>query len=210
MRLWGAAVSSAICAVTRGFQWCILVMPDSYVTPGYNSKFFTPSSFSSALDDCHRATLEMLEAPAEALVSRTYNINAMSFAPHELTKEIQKILPDFKITYKVDPVRQAIGKIIWMSATEMFQPNIAKSRYLCFSHPSRWLANGVGGQRSEAGLGLEARVWPPRVGAGHADSHCHGQPAVIGLLRCLVHLCHNTTQACRPLTCDAKPFWPSL
>lgn len=63
-----------------------------------------------AADDCLRATLEILEAPEEALLSRTYNINAMSFAPHELAKEIQKILPDFKITYKVDRVRQAIGR----------------------------------------------------------------------------------------------------
>lgn len=43
------------------------------------------------------------------LVSRTYNINAMSFTPHDLTKEIQKALPDLKVTYSVDPVRQAIA-----------------------------------------------------------------------------------------------------
>ncbi|XP_075868508.1 L-threonine 3-dehydrogenase, mitochondrial-like [Nelusetta ayraudi] len=61
------------------------------------------------IDDCLRATLEILEAPAKALLSRTYNINAMSFTPYELAKEIQKVLPDFKITYKVDPVRQAIA-----------------------------------------------------------------------------------------------------
>lgn len=62
------------------------------------------------VDDCLRATLEILEAPAEALLSRTYNINAISFAPYELAKEIQKVLPNFKITYKVDRVRQAIGQ----------------------------------------------------------------------------------------------------
>lgn len=65
--------------------------------------------FMRCVDDCLRATLEILEAPAEALLSRTYNINAMSFAPYELAKEIQKVLLDFKITYKVDPIRQAIG-----------------------------------------------------------------------------------------------------
>lgn len=76
---------------------------------------FTHSSSSSSLssrpDDCIRATLELLEAPADALMSRTYNINAMSFTPHGLTQEIQKALPDLKVTYNVDPVRQAIGEI---------------------------------------------------------------------------------------------------
>lgn len=65
---------------------------------------------SSCPDDCLRATLEILEAPADTLVSRTYNINAMSFTPHNLTQEIQKVLPDLKVTYSVDPMRQAIGE----------------------------------------------------------------------------------------------------
>ncbi|XP_051284063.1 L-threonine 3-dehydrogenase, mitochondrial-like isoform X3 [Dicentrarchus labrax] len=61
------------------------------------------------IDDCLRATLEILEAPADTLVRRTYNINAMSFTPHDLIQEIQKVLPDLKVTYNVDPVRQAIA-----------------------------------------------------------------------------------------------------
>lgn len=61
------------------------------------------------IDDCLRATLEMLEAPADSLLNRTYNINAMSFTPHDLAQEIQKVLPDLKVTYNVDPVRQAIA-----------------------------------------------------------------------------------------------------
>lgn len=61
------------------------------------------------IDDCIRATVEFLEAPDDALVSRTYNINAMSFTPQDLTREIQKVLSDFKVTYNVDPVRQAIA-----------------------------------------------------------------------------------------------------
>ncbi|XP_062270673.1 L-threonine 3-dehydrogenase, mitochondrial-like [Scomber scombrus] len=62
------------------------------------------------IDDCLRATLEILEAPADTLASRTYNIHAMSFTPHDLTQEIQKVLPDLKVTYNVDPVRQAIAE----------------------------------------------------------------------------------------------------
>lgn len=65
---------------------------------------------TSCSDDCLRATLELLEAPADTLVSRTYNINAMNFTLHHLIQEIQKVLPDLKVTYNVDPVRQAIGE----------------------------------------------------------------------------------------------------
>lgn len=44
------------------------------------------------------------------------------------------------------------------------------------------LADGIRGQRCEAGLGLEARVRPLRVGAGHADTYYCGQPAGTGQL----------------------------
>lgn len=51
---------------------------------------------------------------AEADVSRLrhhadYNVNAMSFTPRDLTRAIQKRVPDFEIDYKIDPVRQAIA-----------------------------------------------------------------------------------------------------
>ncbi|XP_060247729.1 L-threonine 3-dehydrogenase, mitochondrial [Meriones unguiculatus] len=62
------------------------------------------------ISDCLRATLEVMEAPAECLSMRTYNINAMSFTPDELAQELQKHVPDFQITYCVDPLRQAIAE----------------------------------------------------------------------------------------------------
>ncbi|KAG7328425.1 hypothetical protein KOW79_008369 [Hemibagrus wyckioides] len=61
------------------------------------------------IDDCLRATLEVMEAPAETLSMRTYNINAMSFTPEDLVQEVQKHLPDLHIIYDVDPIRQAIA-----------------------------------------------------------------------------------------------------
>lgn len=60
------------------------------------------------IDDCLRATLEVMEAPADTLTMRTYNINAMSFTPEELAQELQKQMP-LDVSYDVDPVRQAIG-----------------------------------------------------------------------------------------------------
>lgn len=62
------------------------------------------------IDDCLRATLEVMEAPADTLSMRTYNINAMSFTPEELAQELQKQMAELEVTYDVDHVRQAIGK----------------------------------------------------------------------------------------------------
>nr|XP_060511770.1 L-threonine 3-dehydrogenase, mitochondrial-like [Panthera onca] len=61
------------------------------------------------IDDCLRATLEVMEAPAESLSMRTYNVNAMSFTPEDLAQELLKHIPEFQITYNVDSVRQAIA-----------------------------------------------------------------------------------------------------
>ncbi|XP_065691629.1 L-threonine 3-dehydrogenase, mitochondrial [Patagioenas fasciata] len=61
------------------------------------------------IDDCLKATLEVMEAPSETLSMRTYNISAMSFTPEELAQEVQKHVPELQVTYKVDDVRQAIA-----------------------------------------------------------------------------------------------------
>ncbi|XP_068931763.1 L-threonine 3-dehydrogenase, mitochondrial-like [Petaurus breviceps papuanus] len=61
------------------------------------------------IDDCLRATLEIMEASSDSLPMRTYNINAMSFTPEELAQEVVKHLPEFQVTYNVDAVRQAIA-----------------------------------------------------------------------------------------------------
>ncbi|XP_075950432.1 L-threonine 3-dehydrogenase, mitochondrial-like isoform X3 [Anarhichas minor] len=137
------------------------------------------------IDDCLRATLEFLEAPAESLLSRTYNINATSFTPHDLVRELQKTLPVLKITYNVDPVLQAIGDTAGSKDVSTLPPRLLpefKSLPLSPCLFSGRLANGVGGRRGAAGLGLEARVRPLRVGADHADSHQHGEPACTSLL----------------------------
>jgi len=62
------------------------------------------------MPDALRATLELMEAPAEAVSVRTsYNIAGMSFSPEEIAASIQKYLPDFSIQYQSD-YRQAIAE----------------------------------------------------------------------------------------------------
>jgi nucleoside-diphosphate-sugar epimerase len=61
------------------------------------------------MPDAIRATIELMEAPAEKIKIRTsYNLSGMSFSPKEIASEIKKHLPDFSIDYKPD-YRQAIA-----------------------------------------------------------------------------------------------------
>lgn len=55
------------------------------------------------MDDAIRATLELMEAPKEAISIRTsYNIAGTSFAPSALVEEIRKLYPNFEVEYKPD------------------------------------------------------------------------------------------------------------
>jgi len=61
------------------------------------------------MPDAIKATIELMEAPAEKIKIRTsYNIAAMSFSPAEIAVEIKKHVPEFSITYKPD-YRQQIA-----------------------------------------------------------------------------------------------------
>jgi len=61
------------------------------------------------MPDAIRATIELMEAPADKISIRTsYNISAMSFSPAEIANAIQKHIPEFTIFCKPD-YRQAIA-----------------------------------------------------------------------------------------------------
>ena len=61
------------------------------------------------MPDAIRATIELMEAPADKIGIRTsYNISSMSFSPKEIAAEIKKHVPEFSIYYKPD-YRQAIA-----------------------------------------------------------------------------------------------------
>ncbi len=61
------------------------------------------------MPDAIKATIELMEAPAEKISIRTsYNISGMSFSPKEIAAEIKKHIPEFSISYKPD-YRQEIA-----------------------------------------------------------------------------------------------------
>lgn len=61
------------------------------------------------MDDAVKATLELMEAPAEKILERSsYNVSAISFSPAEIAAEIKKHIPEFEIVYNPD-ARQAIA-----------------------------------------------------------------------------------------------------
>ncbi|MCF6131643.1 L-threonine 3-dehydrogenase [Flavobacterium wongokense] len=61
------------------------------------------------MDDAIRATVEIMQAPSEAIKIRSsYNLSGVSFTPAEIAEEIKKRIPGFTITYKPD-FRQKIA-----------------------------------------------------------------------------------------------------
>ena len=69
------------------------------------------------MDDAIKATIDIMEAPAEKIkVRSSYNLAAISFTPEVLAKEIQKHLGNFEISYDPD-FRQSIAES-WPSSID--------------------------------------------------------------------------------------------
>ena len=69
------------------------------------------------MDDAIKATVEIMEAPAEKIkVRSSYNLAAMSFTPEVLATEIKKHIKDFEISYEPD-FRQSIAES-WPSSID--------------------------------------------------------------------------------------------
>lgn len=62
------------------------------------------------MPDALRAAIEIMEAdPAKLIHRNSFNIASMSFDPQIIYNKIKEYVPDFKMTYKLDPLRQAIA-----------------------------------------------------------------------------------------------------
>lgn len=62
------------------------------------------------MPDALKAVHDLLEADADKLIHRNaFNITAMSFDPEEIAAAIRNKMPEFELSYEVDPVRQAIA-----------------------------------------------------------------------------------------------------
>lgn len=73
--------------------------------------------------DAIRATIELMEAPAEKVKLRTsYNLSGMSFNPAEITKAIQSHYPTFKVNFEPD-FRQQIAES-WPSSIDDAQARL--------------------------------------------------------------------------------------
>ena len=62
------------------------------------------------MPDALRAAIEIMEANPDRLVHRnSYNVTSMSFDPEIISNKIREYVPDFKMEYELDPLRQAIA-----------------------------------------------------------------------------------------------------
>ena len=89
---------------------------DIYYSAVKGEKFHCPLKPGTFMDmmympDALRAAIEIMEADSSKFVHRnSFNIASMSFDPEIICHKIQKYVPDFRMEYHVDPLRQAIAE----------------------------------------------------------------------------------------------------
>lgn len=80
---------------------------------GTYSSFLKPDTCLDMMymPDAIKAAIDLMEAdPARLLHRNAFNITAFSCTPRLLAEEISRHLPDFRMQYDVDPVRQSIAE----------------------------------------------------------------------------------------------------
>lgn len=81
-----------------------------------HKKFVCPIPADMYMDmmympDALNATVKLMEAKADNLTHRnSFNITSMSFTPEILANAIRKRIPEFEITYSIDPVKENIAQ----------------------------------------------------------------------------------------------------
>lgn len=88
---------------------------DIYYSAVKGETFKCPIAAGTFMDmmympDALHAAIQIMEADPDRLVHRnSFNIASMSFDPEIIAANIRKYIPDFKMEYNVDPLRQAIA-----------------------------------------------------------------------------------------------------
>lgn len=78
---------SYVCNIPQGMKMDMMYMPDAL-----------------------QAIIDLMEADGDKLVHRNaFNISAMSFEPEEIAASIRKVMPDFTMTYDVNPTLEKIA-----------------------------------------------------------------------------------------------------
>jgi nucleoside-diphosphate-sugar epimerase len=79
-------------------------------------KFTCPISPRTFLDmmympDALEAAIQIMEVDPSRLKHRnSFNVTAMSFCPEMIAAEMRRHIPDFEISYKIDPIKQSIAE----------------------------------------------------------------------------------------------------
>lgn len=88
---------------------------DIYYAAVRGEKFVSPIKAGTYMDmmympDALNAAIQLMEADVTRLKHRNaFNIASMSFDPEGIYKAIKKYVPDFEMTYEVDPLKQSIA-----------------------------------------------------------------------------------------------------
>ena len=89
---------------------------DIYYYAVRGEKFICPIKAGTRMDmmympDALRAAIELMEAAPERLKHHNgFNVAAMSFDPETIYNEIRKHIPEFEMTYDVDPLKESIAE----------------------------------------------------------------------------------------------------
>ena len=88
---------------------------DIYYSAAKGEKFVCPIAAGTFMDmmympDAINAAISLMEAaPARLKHRNAFNIASMSFDPEMIYAAIKKHVPDFEMTYQIDPLKQAIA-----------------------------------------------------------------------------------------------------
>jgi Nucleoside-diphosphate-sugar epimerases len=89
---------------------------DIYYSAVQTGKFVCPIAEGTFMDmmympDALHAAIQIMEADPSRFVHRnSFNIASMSFDPEIIAANIRKHIPDFKMEYDIDPLRQSIAE----------------------------------------------------------------------------------------------------